>query len=142
MPYIENISIRQIEKADHWNRGQDSVLIQIVNPGFKFPKPQVKFLEVHQFEILDAEDRDSHFIDEVKFSKMQASKIIDILLDAARQDRNVTVHCHMGISRSGAVALIGSFIGFDLRTNNQVPNMRMMKYLELELHTRDYRGDI
>lgn len=132
MPYIENISLRQAVKGDHWNRGQDSVLIQIVNPAYGFPNPGVKFSEVFQFEILDAEDRDS-FHEDAKFSKEQAAQIVKILVDALNANKNVTVHCHMGVSRSGAVAIIGSFIGFELRTRNQVPNWRMQKFMEREL---------
>ena len=123
MPYIENISLKQAVKGDHWNRGADSVLIQIVNPALGFPKTKVKFLEVHQFEILD---------EEPKFSEEQATAICKILSDALKSDRNVTVHCHMGIARSGAVAIIGHFMGFDLCTKNQVPNHRMQKPLECE----------
>lgn len=133
MPYIENISLRQVVKGDHWNKGQDSVLIQIINPGSEFPKPAVKFSEVYQFEVLDAEDRDN-FPDEAKFSKEQAAEIVAILIKALEAELNVTVHCHMGVSRSGAVALIGSFIGFHLRTRNQIPNFRMQKLLEIELY--------
>ena len=139
MPYIENISLRQAVKGDHWNRGQDSVLIQIVNPAYGFPNTSTKFSEVFQFEILDAEDRDN-FHEDAKFSTEQAAQIVKILVDALDANKNVTVHCHMGISRSGAVALIGSFIGFELRTKNQVPNRLMQKLMERELYNnyQDY----
>lgn len=131
MPYIENISLRQIVKGDHWNRGQDSVLIQIVNPGFGFPETKEKFCSVYQFEVSDEDDLYS--TKDGLFTTQQAAEITKVLIDALDSNKNVTVHCHMGISRSGAVALVGSFIGFELRTKNQVANRRIQCYMEREL---------
>lgn len=140
--YIENISYADIQKGAHFNKGSESVLIQIINPGHYsgFPKPKQKFLEVHQFEILDAGDNDNGFPEDVLFTKQQASQIMAILIKALNEEKNVVVHCHMGISRSGAVAIVGSFIGFKLRHTAQIPNRRMQKFLEQEIYNnyQDY----
>lgn len=141
MPYIENVSYSDIQQGKHFNKGKDSVLIQIINPGHYngYPKPKDKFIEVHQFEILDAGDYDG-FQEDALFTQEQAEEIMSILVKALDSGKNVLVHCHMGVSRSGAVALVGSFIGFQLRHKGQVPNRRMLKLLEREIYNnyQDY----
>lgn len=134
--YIENVSYADIQKGAHFNKGSESVLIQIINPGHYngFPKPKQDFLEVHQFEIFDAGDHDEGFPEDALFTREQAAAIMKILIAALDQGKNVVVHCHMGISRSGAVAIVGSFIGFQLRHNGQMPNRRMQKFLEWEIY--------
>lgn len=141
MPYIENISRSQIEKGDHWNKGQDSVLIQIIDPGKRYPKPNSDFLEVFQFEIADFTDRWHDYNDPKVFNSVQAAAIVKILANALDNKRNVTIHCNMGASRSAAVTTIGSFLGFQRRDNyKEYPNERMLKLMEMELHEnyRDY----
>lgn len=138
MLYIENISLKAAQKGQHFNKGADTVLIQIANIGFGFIRTKDTFQEVHQFEVSDNDDLYS--TDEGLFTQKQASEIVKVLIDALNAKKNVTIHCHMGISRSGAVALIGSFIGFKLRTHNQIANRRMQCFMERELFNnyKDY----
>lgn len=131
MPYIENVSLKAAQKGQHFNKGENSILIQIVNPGFGFPRTKEKFCSVYQFEVSDEDDLYSN--KEGLFTTQQAAEITKALIDALDSNKNVTVHCHMGISRSGAVALVGSFIGFELRTNNQIANRRIQCFMEREL---------
>ena len=53
MGWIQNISMLRAKEGDHPNPGENSMLIQIVDPAFGFPKTKYKFSEVYQFEFLD-----------------------------------------------------------------------------------------
>ena len=129
MLYIENLSLNNIVKGIHKNKGSESVLIQIVTPGDDFPKSKDKFLEVYRFEIADLVDREAFDQDE-HFTVEHAKQIVKILFDAYSAERNVVVHCNAGLSRSGAVAFIGRMMGFELRYRNQLPNPNMMRLME------------
>lgn len=129
MLYIENLSLSNIIKGIHKNRASESVLIQIVTPGDDFPKPRDTFIRVHQFEIADLIDREA-FEQDSHFTKEHAAQIIRILVDAYNADRNVIAHCAAGLSRSGAIAIIGRILGFELRYRNQLPNPNMMRLME------------
>ena len=58
MPWIENVSLADIPKGRHHNAGENSMLIQIVDPDMEFPQPTHKFKETHQFKFLDIEAND------------------------------------------------------------------------------------
>lgn len=129
MPYIENLSLSNIVKGIHMNRPNDSILIQIVTPGDDFPKPWYDFSEVYQFEISDLVNKE-FFDKDSNFTEKHASQIVKILIDAYNNNKNVVVHCAAGLSRSGAVACVGRMLGFELRYNNQIPNLNMLKMME------------
>ena len=57
-PWIQNVSLADIPKGFHIAAGENSMLIQIVDPAMEFPTPKYKFKEVHQFEFLDLEEND------------------------------------------------------------------------------------
>lgn len=143
MPWIENVALADIAKGHHYNAGENSMLIQIVDPGMEFPKPLYKFKHVAQFQFLDLEKNDPHG-DEFKITDDQAKSLCLLLKQAYANQMNVIVHCVAGVCRSGAVCEIGIMMGFDdteaFRSPNLLVKHKMMKYLgwaydENEPHT-------
>jgi hypothetical protein len=163
MPWIENVSLGDIPKAHHHNAGENSMLIQIVDPATEFPKPLHKFKETHQFEFLDLE-KDDPWGEEFKVTDEQAAELVRLLQHALDNRMNVVVHCVAGVCRSGAVCEVGVMMGFDdcegFRSPNLLVKHKMMKHLgwtydENEAHTingvvldsglivpKNYEGDI
>lgn len=143
MPWIENVSLGDISKANHHNAGENSMLIQIVDPAMAFPTPLHKFKEIHQFEFLDLEKNDP-WGEEFKVTDAQAEQLVKLLQHAFEKRMNVVVHCHAGVCRSGAVCEIGVMMGFSdcevFRSPNLMVKHKMMKvlgwdYNENEPHT-------
>ena len=132
MPWIENIPAASVSTRFHHEAGKNSMLIQIMDPASVFPVPKHDFKEVHQFEFLDAEDRDG-FPEETKISDVQAAELVGLLQHALDNNMNVVVHCHAGLCRSGAVAEVGIMMGFGDCERTRIPNLRvkhrMMKAL-------------
>jgi hypothetical protein len=163
MPWIENVSLGDIPKGRHHNAGENSMLIQIVDPDMEFPVPMHKFKQTHQFQFLDLE-RDDDFPEELKINDAQAAKLVGLLQHALDNRMNVVVHCVAGVCRSGAVCEVGVMLGFDdcevFRSPNLLVKHKMMKVLgmtydEDEPHTingieldsglivpKNYEGDI
>jgi rhodanese-related sulfurtransferase len=163
MPWIENVSLGDIPKGRHHNAGENSMLIQIVDPAMEFPTPLHKFKETHQFEFLDLEVGDA-FGEEFKVTDAQAESLVKLLQHALDKRMNVIVHCVAGVCRSGAVCEVGVMMGFDdcevFRSPNLMVKHKMMKVLgwtydENEAHTinsvvldsglivpKGYEGDI
>jgi rhodanese-related sulfurtransferase len=143
MPWIENVSFGDIPRGRHHNAGENSMLIQIVDPGMEFPVPMHTFKETHQFKFLDLEKNDD--ADEaLKVSDAQAEQLVDLLKHALDKRMNVVVHCVAGVCRSGAVCEVGVMMGFNdcevFRSPNLMVKHKMMKYLgwiydEQEPHT-------
>lgn len=132
MGWIQNVSMLRVKEGDHTNPGKNSMLIQIVDPAFGFPKPKMKFKEVYQFEFLDLEEGD-HYYEEAKITDEQAQEIITILKKAVKEDMNVIVHCHMGRCRSGAVCEVGTMMGLKdkkfFRQPNSLVKSKLLKAL-------------
>ena len=152
MPWIQNVSMNDIRNGFHIEAGINSMLIQIVDPGFEFPTPMRQFLETHQFEFLDIEkdgltnDGSGNWIDMADFAvtDQQAEQLVKLLRHALNNRMNVIVHCHAGVCRSGAVCEVGVMMGFDDTESFRSPNLlvkhKMMKalgwsYDENEPHT-------
>jgi predicted protein tyrosine phosphatase len=152
MPWIENVSLSDIPKGRHHRAGENSMLIQIVDPGMDFPKPMHQFKETHQFEFLDIEEDgmtntgDGRMIDLSEFAvtQDQADQLVALLQRALENRMNIVVHCVAGVCRSGAVCEIGVMMGFDdcevFRSPNLLVKHKMMKklgwtYDENEPHT-------
>ena len=133
MPWIENIAAADVPKRWHHEAGDNSMLIQIMDPATSWwPTPAHDFKETHRFEFLDAEDKDG-FPDEAKISNEQAAEIVRLLQHAQANHMNVVVHCMAGLCRSGAVAEVGVMMGFGDTERTRIPNIRvkhrMMKVL-------------
>lgn len=130
MPWIQNVGISDIKSARHFEAGENSMLIQIVDPAYEFPTPLKQFKEVHQFEFLDIEEHDHEFA----CTQAQAERLVQLLQHALEKRMNVVVHCHAGVCRSGAVCEVGVMLGFNdtevFRSPNLVVKHRMMKALD------------
>ena len=144
MPWIENVALVDIPKGRHHNAGENSMLIQIVDPDMEFPTPIHKFKETHQFEFLDIEANDYTIDEAFRCSDEQAQRLVELLQHALLNRMNVVVHCHAGVCRSGAVCEIGVMMGFDdcegFRSPNLLVKHKMMRVLgwlydEQEPHT-------
>ena len=170
--WIQNIAYADVAKKHHVAVGENSMLIQILDPGMVFPQPVHDFKEVHQFEFLDIEEDgmtnigDGKMIDMSEFAitDAQAQELVRLLQHALENRMDVVVHCHAGVCRSGAVCEVGVMLGFRdteaFRSPNLLVKHRMMKalgwtYDENEPHTingvetswgfvlpKNYEGDI
>ena len=131
-PWIQNVSLSDVQKGFHFEPGFNSMLIQIVDPAMEFPTPTHQFREVHQFEFLDLE-RDDPWGEEFKITQDQANELVRLLQHALDNKMNVVVHCFAGICRSGAVVEVGTMMGFTATDRYRQPNLRvkhkMMKVL-------------
>lgn len=140
--WIENVSKSDITLGFHMDPGPNAMLIQIMDPCEEFPTPLpiYNFKEIHQFEFLDAEDKDG-FPDECKISDEQATEIVRLLQHALDNSMNVIVHCHAGICRSGAVVEVATMMGFTASNRYRQPNLRvkhkMMKALGLTYNSTE-----
>ena len=143
MPWIQNVALADIPKGNHIRVGENSMLIQIVDPAMQFPTPLYKFKEVHQFEFLDLEVGDK-WGEEFKVTDEQAAKLVQLLQHALASRMDVVVHCVAGVCRSGAVCEVGVMMGFQDTEAYRSPNLmvkhKMMKVLgwtydENEPHT-------
>jgi hypothetical protein len=143
MPWIENVSLGDIPKGRHHNAGENSMLIQIVDPDMEFPVPMHKFKETHQFKFLDLEKNDDAN-EALKVSDTQAEQLVNLLKHALDKRMNVVVHCVAGVCRSGAVCEVGVMMGFNdcevFRSPNLLVKHKMMRvlgwtYNEDEPHT-------
>jgi predicted protein tyrosine phosphatase len=152
MPWIQNIALVDVARGHHIRVGENSMMIQIVDPAMEFPVPKHQFKEVHKFEFLDIEEDgltnngDGTWTDMSEFAitQEQADKLVELLQHALANRMDVVVHCHAGVCRSGAVAEVGVMMGFDDAEAFRAPNLlvkhKMMKklgwtYDENEPHT-------
>jgi rhodanese-related sulfurtransferase len=144
MPWIQNVSLADVRKGHHVAVGENSMLIQIVDPDMDHPTPHHQFKEIHQFKFLDLEKSDDCINDKWKIQDTQAEKLVDLLQYALDKRMDVVVHCVAGVCRSGAVAEVGVMLGFNdaeaFRSPNLLVKHKMMKclgwtYDEQEPHT-------
>lgn len=138
MPVIENVSGDAVRQGDHTDMGPDAILIQITDPASEPPIPKQDFHCVFHLEFLDIEDPDVEKhpdMEEFAITQAQADRLVEILQIALKNNQNVLVHCYAGICRSGAVAEVGSILGFTPTNRFRQPNLRvkhrMMKSLGL-----------
>jgi len=135
-PWIENISLDDVRKGYHYDPGFNSMLIQIVDPGVEFPTPKHQFRKTYQFYFLDVEDNEPDgCLYDAAITNEDAKGIAEALREAWNEHMNVVVHCHMGVARSGAVAEVGTMIGFRDTEKFRIPNLmvkhKLMHYLGL-----------
>ncbi len=144
MPWIQNVALSDVKKGHHVRVGENSMLIQIVDPGMEHPAPAHQFREVHQFRFLDLEHNDDCINDAWKIQDQDAEQLVGLLQHALDNRMDVVVHCVAGVCRSGAVAEVGVMMGFDdtevFRSPNLLVKHKMMKQLgwtydENEPHT-------
>jgi predicted protein tyrosine phosphatase len=144
MPWIQNVALSDVKKGHHVRVGENSMLIQIVDPDMEHPAPAHQFREVHQFRFLDLEQNDDCINDAWKIQDQDAERLVSLLQHALTNRMDVIVHCVAGICRSGAVTEVGVMMGFDdtevFRSPNLLVKHKMMKQLgwtydENEPHT-------
>jgi predicted protein tyrosine phosphatase len=152
MPWIQNVSLSDVKKGQHIRVGENSMLIQIVDPDMEHPEPAYTFKEVHKFKFLDIEEDgmtnfgDGEMVDvsELAVKDQDAEQLVGLLQHALDQRMDVVVHCVAGVCRSGAVAEVGVMLGFDdaeaFRSPNLLVKHKMMRVLgwlydENEPHT-------
>lgn len=135
MVFIQNVAYADIPVAYHMDAGDRAMLIQIVDPGMKFPEPKAKFEIIKRFEFLDVEenDKDSELFEEFSMKPSQAVEIVALLKQALEEKRNVVVHCFAGICRSGAVTEVGVMMGFQDTDRYRQPNIHVKQLLMNEL---------
>ena len=120
--FIENVSLQDVIDGNHIDTSSRStVLIQIIDHEMlDYPNPKQTFSEIYQFRFDDTED----LFDPNRITDTQAASIAYILRDAYNNRKNIVVHCHAGICRSGAVVDCGTMIGFsDVEHRLRIPNV-------------------
>ena len=139
--WIQNVAMVDVPRKHHVAVGENSMLIQIVDPCMEFPTPAHKFKEVHQFEFLDIEEDgmtnngDGTWTDMSEFAitDAQAAELVRLLQHAFDKRMDVIVHCVAGVCRSGAVCEVGVMMGFQdteaFRSPNLLVKHKMMKVL-------------
>lgn len=115
--FIENVSRADILAGTHSDAGLNSMLIQISGVISEHPTPLKAFREIHQFNFEDIEEDE-----EWACTDPQAAQLASLLRHAMNNQMNVIVHCHAGLSRSGAVAEAGILIGFNPTDRLRLPN--------------------
>jgi predicted protein tyrosine phosphatase len=141
MPWIQNVSLADVQKGHHIRVSENSMLIQIVDPDMKFPTPKYQFKETYQFQFLDIEEDgltnfgDGEMVDvsSMAVKDQDAEQLVNLLKHALDNRMDVVVHCHAGVCRSGAVAEVGVMMGFDdaeaFRSPNLLVKHKMMRLL-------------
>lgn len=124
--FIENVSLAAIQKGWHCDPGENSMLIQIVDPDNNHPTPKYNFKHVLKLKFLDLESEGHPLAPKAH----HAAKIVDSLVHARDNRMNVIVHCHAGVCRSGAVAQFAiDRLGFQDTGSHRIPNTLLKKYL-------------
>lgn len=97
---------------------RDCILIRLHNPDYEFPEGESEFLrEVFFHEVYELGIDDSYIIPEETIEKL--AKLIS---DAKEREQNIVVHCHAGISRSGAVVEVATMMGYKDIGRHRNPN--------------------
>ena len=127
MMFIQNVTFHDVNGCSHKQCDDRAVLIQIVDPAYGFPTPAHAFASVLQLEFLDEDETCRESLHEFLITDAQAASIIDFLQMALQENRDVIVHCHAGLCRSGAVADVGIMMGFEDTGKIRLPN-RLVKH--------------
>jgi len=147
MPFIQNCAASDISSGTFYlDPGENSMLIQIGDPGSWFPEPRIKFVIREKFEFLDIEEDDEVYDEECRISDEQAMRIAHLLKTALSNDMNVIVHCYAGVCRSGAVAEVGIMMGFDDTATYRSPNLlvkhKLMKAIGLKYDPSEWAVEL
>ncbi len=139
--WIQNVSKEDIRVGRHFDCGENSMLIAMLDPLEAFPRPYHTFKEVHQFEFHDVETEVTDF---VAISDEDAATIAALLKRALADKMQVVAHCHAGLCRSGAVAEVGIMMGFTdtdaVRMPNCLVKKKLLKALGMEDHPRTFEN--
>jgi rhodanese-related sulfurtransferase len=122
VPFITNVSMKDVIYGTHKNAGDNSLLISIRDVGVEAPVPMYKFKEIRRYVFSDATKENHNPEWDKLITPQEAASLVEDLVYALENRMNVVVHCYAGICRSGAVATIGGDLGFDFYDNGALPN--------------------
>lgn len=136
MSFIENCSLEKVLYGRHRLPSTGSILIQITDPGLDHIIPYYDdYHEIYKFWIWDISkvtyEGNREFI---PMGELDSKIIKRILLKALEQERNVIVHCHAGLCRSGAVTEFGHILGLIPVHSNRLPNVHMISMFKKTLY--------
>lgn len=126
--WVQNTSLKSVITGQHRFEEDNTILIQIVDPAWSFPRPFHKFTQIYQFEFLDIDFVHPAY-DEAIITLEQAEQLVEILQHALDNKLNVVVHCHAGLCRSGAVCEVGVMMGFEDTGVERMPNVLVKKLM-------------
>lgn len=130
--FIQNVSMEAIKSGKHRDAGDGGVLIQITDCGGSFPTPRMLFDKIFQFDFYDVDNAEIEWDNaEIEWGPQprHGDRLVAILKMALKENRNVIVHCHAGLCRSGAVAEVGVIMGFEDTGVTRIPNLLVKKYM-------------
>lgn len=132
---IENAAAHDVEVGNHFDVGENSLLIQILDEGYDFPKPKHNFKEVYQFNFCDWTTMRAPYGaagEHEMIQKSQAEELASVLKHAKTEGMNIVVHCLYGRCRSTGVCEAAKSIGYDLVKNDKdyIPNRRVVDYIK------------
>lgn len=137
---IENASADEVEHARHFDPGENSMLIQILDEGYAFPASKHNFKESYQFNFCDWTTMRAPYgaaADHEMIQDSQAEEIARVLKKAKKQGMNIVVHCLYGRCRSTGVCEAAKTLGYKLVKNDKdyLPNTRVSKMIIKALKT-------
>ena len=137
--YIENASAEDVANGNHFEVGENSMLIQILDEGYAFPTPKQEFKDVHRFNFCDWTTMRAPYGaagEHEMIQPHQAERIAFLLSYAKKNKMNIVVHCLYGRCRSTGVCEAAKSIGYSLKKNDKdyIPNERVrdmiVKFIE------------
>ena len=111
MPCVQNVSFDDV-KQDKFNlKDRNTLLISITDNDMPYPTHLgVDFWSAVYYQFLDVDSPQY----KQAISEGQAKGIIQWLEFAKRHNKDVLVHCMMGVNRSGAVREVAEILGFEV----------------------------
>lgn len=111
MPYVQNVSFDDVKKLIIYNDCKNTLLISITDNDMSYPTHLGGgFWSAVYYQFLDVDGPEYKQV----ISDGQAKGIIHWLEFAKRHNKDVLVHCMMGINRSGAVREVAEILGFEV----------------------------
>lgn len=112
MLYVQNVSFDEVKKLIVHNNCSNTLLISITDNDMDYPffLNRGNFWSAVYYQFLDVDGPQY----KQAISDGQAKGIIHWLEFAKRHNKDVLVHCMMGINRSGAVREVAEILGFEV----------------------------
>lgn len=119
--YTSNLSLHDVQNINFpWFIYEDNgcILIRLHNPDYEFPKGESDYLRENFFqEVYELALEDSYIVPDETIDKLAK-----LIFDAKERKQNILVHCHAGISRSGAVVEVATMLGYKDIGRHRNPN--------------------